>query len=76
MQSLDGLTQDPSDRTNELLQNLTELVIAVSGVNASHLSIPSPVPFEPEGDVVRLNFYWSLSLVLSVRCYYLSHALM
>lgn len=71
MQSLDGLTQDPNDGTNELLQNLTELDIAVSGVNASHLSIPSPVPFEPEGDVVRLNFYWSLSLVLSVRCYYL-----
>ncbi|EIM86009.1 uncharacterized protein STEHIDRAFT_58585 [Stereum hirsutum FP-91666 SS1] len=68
VQSLEGLSQDPGDRTNELLLNLTELVIAVSGVNASHLTIQPPTAFEPEESAVRLNFYWSISLILSVRC--------
>lgn len=66
MQSLTELSQDPGDRTNELLQNLTEIIIATGGVNASHLTLPSPAPFIPQGSVVRLNFYWSISLILSI----------
>lgn len=65
-QSLTGLSQDPGDRTNELLQNLTEILIATSGVNASQLTISSPAPFQPDRSAVRLNIYWSLSLILSV----------
>lgn len=66
VQSLTGLSQDSADTTNELLRNLTELIIIVSQVDASQLNLPSPSPFEPDGDAVRLNFYWSISLILSV----------
>lgn len=66
VQSLTGLSQDPGDRTNELLQNLTEIIISISPVNVAQLNIPSPTPFQPEGSAVRLNFYWSISLILSV----------
>lgn len=41
VQSLSGLTQDAGIRTNELLSNLTEVVIALgAGTPASELSLP------------------------------------
>lgn len=39
----------------------------MNGANASQLDVSSPVQFEPESSTVRLNFYWSISLILSVR---------
>ncbi|EIM81405.1 uncharacterized protein STEHIDRAFT_31176, partial [Stereum hirsutum FP-91666 SS1] len=66
VQSLDGLTQDPSDRTNELLQNLTSIVLSIGHGNLSALTIDEPQTFEPEASAVRLNFYWSIALILSV----------
>lgn len=66
VQSLGGLSQDPSARTNELLQNLTEIAILISRTNVSALEITQPVPFAPQPSDIRLNFYWSVSLVLSV----------
>lgn len=67
VQSLEGLSQDPGSRTNELLQNLTDVVVAIgSGINASQINFVPPAVFEPEGSAVRLNFYWSISLILSV----------
>lgn len=71
VQSLTGLSQDTGARTNELLQNFTDIYIAVNGVNVSQLDFSQPVPFEPESSAVRLNFYWSIALVLSVGCLYL-----
>lgn len=53
-------------RTNELLQNFTDIYIAVNRVNVSRLDISQPIPFEPEDSAVRLNFYWPIALVLSV----------
>ncbi|EIM81402.1 uncharacterized protein STEHIDRAFT_149855, partial [Stereum hirsutum FP-91666 SS1] len=66
VQSLTGLSQDTGARTNELLQNFTDIYIAVNAANASQLDFSPPVQFEPEGSAVRLNFYWSISLILSV----------
>lgn len=73
IQSLTGLSQDTGARTNELLQNLTDIFIAVNGADASQLNVSSPVPFEPESSAVRLNFYWSISLILSVRPLFHTH---
>lgn len=66
VQSLTGLSQDPGDRTNELLANLTNIIIALNNANVSNLNIDPPTPFTPESSAIRLNFYWSISLVLSV----------
>lgn len=67
VQSFTGLSQDTGMRTNELLQNLTDIYIAVNSAgDASQLNVSPPVPFQPEGSAVRLNFYWSISLILSV----------
>ncbi|EIM86585.1 uncharacterized protein STEHIDRAFT_57139 [Stereum hirsutum FP-91666 SS1] len=65
VQASTGLSQDPSDRTNELLSNLTEIIIQLSA-NTSALHISPPTQFDPDPRIVRLNVYWSLSLIISV----------
>ncbi|EIM89963.1 uncharacterized protein STEHIDRAFT_52025, partial [Stereum hirsutum FP-91666 SS1] len=68
VQSLSGLTEDDGQRTNELLANLTEVVVALgAGTPASQLDLPRPVQFVPDRGAVRLNVYWSISLIFSVR---------
>ncbi|KAJ7119422.1 hypothetical protein C8R44DRAFT_175031 [Mycena epipterygia] len=65
--SLTGLQQDEAARTNELLANLTEIIIQLStGANVSALKVVSPAPFQPDAVDVRLNSYWSISLILSL----------
>lgn len=55
-------------RTNELLENITEIILFIqSGVNTSQLSFTGPATFEPQGSDIRLNCYWTISLVFSVR---------
>ncbi|KAJ7264042.1 hypothetical protein B0H12DRAFT_1012015 [Mycena haematopus] len=65
VQSLSALQQDPAVRTNELLTNLTEIIIVMSGVQLADLHIAQPVVFHPDSTDVRLNSFWSLSLILS-----------
>lgn len=63
--SLGALKPDETARTNELLINLTNIVVAISvGAN---LPVAQPAIFRPEETDVRLNSFWALSLVLSVR---------
>ncbi|KAJ6590705.1 hypothetical protein DFH09DRAFT_1140075 [Mycena vulgaris] len=64
--SLAGLTEDKVAKTNELLVNLTEIVIALSGKPASGLNISHPAPFRPDASDVRVNAFWSLSLTFSL----------
>ncbi|KAJ7274201.1 hypothetical protein C8J57DRAFT_1715081 [Mycena rebaudengoi] len=64
--SVNNLKPDETSRTNELLANLTDIIIALSKADPASLNLASPVVFEPESNDVRLNVYWSLSLVLSV----------
>ncbi|KAJ7625402.1 hypothetical protein B0H17DRAFT_1218766 [Mycena rosella] len=65
--SLSGLQQDEAARTNELLANLTEILIQLnSGANVSTVKIALPTHFQPEAVDVRLNSYWSISLILSL----------
>lgn len=66
VQSLEGLSQNPESRTNEILVNLTEILVVLSAVNASEFHFNPPSSFEPEASAVRLNVYWSISLILSV----------
>lgn len=47
--------------------NLTEIIITLSAVNSSEIRFPPLSSFEPETSDVRLNVYWSIFLILSVR---------
>ncbi|KAJ6604146.1 hypothetical protein DFH09DRAFT_849062, partial [Mycena vulgaris] len=64
--SLTGLTPDNTARTNELLANLTEIVIMLSRNSAVDLKFSLPAAFEPDPSSIRVNSYHSLSLVLSL----------
>lgn len=64
MESLKTLTPDEAARTNELLANLTDIIIAISGTRPD---LRQPLPFVPDPNDVRNNIYWSLALILTVR---------
>ncbi|KAJ7280009.1 hypothetical protein C8J57DRAFT_1712064 [Mycena rebaudengoi] len=66
VESLSGLRPDETARTNELLANLTDIMIALSGVNPVNLNLSTPEQFQPDSTDIRLNSYWSLSLILSL----------
>ncbi|KAJ7204598.1 hypothetical protein C8J57DRAFT_1735047 [Mycena rebaudengoi] len=66
VESLNGLRQTEAARTNELLANLTDIMIALSGVDTRNLEVVAPAQFQPVPIDVRVNAYWSLSLVLSL----------
>ncbi|KAJ7280010.1 hypothetical protein C8J57DRAFT_1124582, partial [Mycena rebaudengoi] len=66
VESLSGLRPDEVVRTNELLANLTDIMITLSGVNPVNLNLLTPAEFQPDSIDIRLNSYWSLSLVLSL----------
>lgn len=74
MQASEGLSLDPGARTNELVSNLTEIIVQLSGVDPASLTISSPVVFEPDPPVVRQNVFWSLSLIVSVRHCFVTHS--
>lgn len=48
VQSSSGLSPDAAFETNQLLANLTDVIILINGVNASQLSLPAPVAFQPD----------------------------
>ncbi|KAJ6602520.1 hypothetical protein DFH09DRAFT_1301547 [Mycena vulgaris] len=64
VESLPGLQPDGIARTNELLTNLTEIIVQLGGGAALNLVPPST--FQPAVVDVRLNAYWSVSLILSL----------
>ncbi|KAJ7280085.1 hypothetical protein C8J57DRAFT_1567209, partial [Mycena rebaudengoi] len=66
VESLSGLRPDEAARTNELLANLTDILITLSGVNPISLNLSTPAQFQPDSTDVQLNSYWSLSLILSL----------
>ncbi|KAF8067081.1 hypothetical protein FPV67DRAFT_1653362 [Lyophyllum atratum] len=66
IQSLTGLSENTGKRTNELLANLTDIIIMLHRADATVLDFTPAIPFKPEPSDVRLNVYWSVSLILSV----------
>ncbi|KAJ6514257.1 hypothetical protein C8R47DRAFT_1206627 [Mycena vitilis] len=66
VQSLTALKEDQGVRMNELLTNLTEIIVILSGVPADKLHVAQPAVFHPDPTDVRLNSFWSLSLILSL----------
>ncbi|KAJ6550420.1 hypothetical protein DFH09DRAFT_1039319 [Mycena vulgaris] len=66
IQSLVSLRQDETARTNELLGNITNIILTISGANVTQLHLPQPKVFVPEPSDVRLNVYLTLSLIISL----------
>lgn len=64
MDSFKNLSPDENGRTNQLLANLTEIIIKINGVNTTALAVAQP--FVPDSSDVRVNVYWCLSLIFSV----------
>lgn len=68
IQASNNLSPNPAVQTNVLLANLTNIIVAAT-LNTNHLS-PQPIIRDPIREVdaatIRLNFYWSTSLILSV----------
>lgn len=62
-----SLRANETIRTNELLANLTEVILIVSGDRSVNITLPTPTLFVPNSGDVRVNAYWSLALILSVR---------
>ncbi|KAJ6622580.1 hypothetical protein B0H10DRAFT_2187489 [Mycena sp. CBHHK59/15] len=64
--SLSGLQPDETARTNELLANLTDILIMLS-LSSNPATTPNfthPVAFQPKPSDIRVNSYYSVSLVL------------
>ncbi|KAF5382141.1 hypothetical protein D9615_004424 [Tricholomella constricta] len=67
VESLKSLQPDEGARTNELLANLTDIIIAL---NAQHitasLSVKQPNHFVPSSSDIRVNICWSIALIISM----------
>ncbi|KAJ7765362.1 hypothetical protein B0H16DRAFT_1525348 [Mycena metata] len=66
VQSLTALKEDQTVRMTQLLANLTDIIIDISGVPSANLHFTQPPAFHPDPTDVRLNSFWSLSLILSL----------
>ena len=64
--SFSKLQPDDGAATNDLLSNLTNVILLVHGVTFNETGLPFATPFEPERNDVRENVFWSVSLALSV----------
>ncbi|KAK7036131.1 hypothetical protein R3P38DRAFT_3392059 [Favolaschia claudopus] len=64
--SLNNLKPDEAARTNELLLNISDIITAIGGASLSNLTLSSPSTFEPDPSDIRVNSFYSLSLVLSL----------
>jgi hypothetical protein len=64
--SLSKLQPDDGAATNELLSNITNILLLVHGISFNETGLPALTPFEPDRNDVRENVFWSISLALSV----------
>jgi hypothetical protein len=64
--SLGNLKQDQTQRTNELLANLTEIMLALNSSPGKTPNFSLPVVFEPSQSDIRVNAFYSISLIFSV----------
>lgn len=62
---IQSLSQDPGDRTNQLLAALIGQVAAISGTQVPR-EVQTPPPFEPDSATQIISLFWSIALVLSV----------
>ncbi|KAJ6489453.1 hypothetical protein DFH09DRAFT_1208997 [Mycena vulgaris] len=64
--SLVTLQQDKIAKTNEILSNITNIIVSISGVPAASLNLTDATVFVPAPSDVRFNVYLTLSLVISL----------
>ncbi|KAJ7023509.1 hypothetical protein C8F04DRAFT_1011383 [Mycena alexandri] len=64
--SLLTLKQDEIARTNEILSNITNILVTIVGSNLTHSDLAPPSIFVPAASDVRFNVYLTLSLIISL----------
>ncbi|KAJ7199447.1 hypothetical protein GGX14DRAFT_373145, partial [Mycena pura] len=64
--SLADLSQDQTERTNELLVNLTDIILAINSNPGRNPNLSLPIVFEPSASDIRVNSFYSLSLIFSL----------
>jgi hypothetical protein len=67
--SFANLQPDQAAITNDLLRNITDILLLVHGVTFNTTGLQPAIPFEPDPSDIRENIFWSLSLALSVRLF-------
>ncbi|KAG6828614.1 hypothetical protein H0H87_001481 [Tephrocybe sp. NHM501043] len=65
-QSLTALSEDPGSKTNQHLANITDILLLFLGEDRHALNLSQVVEFKPDPYVARSNFFWSLSLIISI----------
>jgi Family of unknown function (DUF6535) len=64
---LKRLQADEAALTNELIANLTDVIIILARTNATgDFAVAPASSFVPNSGDVRVNVYWSLALIISV----------
>ncbi|KAF7323984.1 hypothetical protein MKEN_00620100 [Mycena kentingensis (nom. inval.)] len=64
VESVKNLSHDKTERTNELLANLTEVIVAIHSYSGD--AFMPPLEFYPDAKDIRSNAFWSLSLTISL----------
>jgi hypothetical protein len=65
--SFANLQPDQAAITNDLLRNMTDILLLAHGIQFNTTGLQLATSFEPEPGDVRENVFWSVSLALSVR---------
>ncbi|KAG6836781.1 hypothetical protein H0H93_003373 [Arthromyces matolae] len=68
VQAFGGLSEDPAVEGRRLIANLTEIYVISNKLNLTAMNVTQSKSesFTPDSSSVRISFYWSLALVLSV----------
>ncbi|KAL0959612.1 hypothetical protein HGRIS_011316 [Hohenbuehelia grisea] len=66
VESLNAVKPDEAARTNELIANLTEIMIMLGTSGFESQRIAQPTLITPDGDDERFNFYCAISLIVSI----------
>ncbi|KAG6828663.1 hypothetical protein H0H87_001352 [Tephrocybe sp. NHM501043] len=67
VQAVQGLSEDPAIKTNQLIANLTDIILILHGTDMAKLNMAKEMaPFAPENITIRTTFYWSLALIISI----------
>ncbi|KAG6857055.1 hypothetical protein H0H87_010020 [Tephrocybe sp. NHM501043] len=66
IESSKGCREDEAKRTNELLRNLTNIILAIHNTSFDATKLPAQVDFIPEPRDLRATSYWAIALIFSL----------
>ncbi|KAI0322938.1 hypothetical protein OF83DRAFT_1047698, partial [Amylostereum chailletii] len=67
IESYKSLQQDPGNVTVQILSQISQQLVTIANGTAPFIP-PPPSPFEVPSSMLRVDIFWSLSLVVSITC--------